>query len=42
MFASTAGSIHAHLTVAFATLVISRHLCQATGLSARRIALSTT
>lgn len=37
MFASTAGSIHAHLTVVFAALAISRHLYQMTGVSIRRI-----
>lgn len=38
MFASTEDSIHAHLTVVFAALAISRHLHTATGVSIRRIA----
>lgn len=37
MFASTAESIHAHLTVVFAALAISRHLYATTGISVRRI-----
>lgn len=37
MFASTEDSIHAHLTVVFAALAISRHLHTATGVSVRRI-----
>ena len=37
MFASTEDSIHAHLTVVFAALAISRHLHAATGVSIRRI-----
>lgn len=37
MFASTAESIHAHLTVVFAALAISRHLYATTGTSIRRI-----
>nr|WP_206694433.1 IS1634 family transposase [Microbacterium lacticum] len=37
MFASTEDSIHAHLTVVFAALAISRHLHTATGVTIRRI-----
>lgn len=37
MFASTEDSIHAHLTVVFAALAISRHLHTTTGVSIRRI-----
>lgn len=37
MFASTADSIHAHLTVVFAALAITRHLHKTTGVSIRRI-----
>lgn len=37
MFASTADSIHAHLTVVFAALAISRHLYTTTGYTIRRI-----
>jgi len=37
MFASTEDSIHAHLTVVFAALAISRHLHAATAVSTRRI-----
>ncbi|QTV79991.1 hypothetical protein [Microbacterium sp. NIBRBAC000506063] len=37
MFASTADSIHAHLTVVFCALAISRHLHKTTGFTARRI-----
>lgn len=37
MFASTAGSIHVHLTIVFAALAISRHLHTTTGVSIRRI-----
>jgi len=37
MFASTAESIHAHLTVVFAALAISRHLYATTGVSVRHI-----
>ena len=37
MFASTADSIHAHLTVVFCALAISRHLYKTTGVTVRRI-----
>ncbi len=37
MFASTEDSIHAHLTVVFAALAITRHLHKATGYTIRRI-----
>ncbi len=37
MFASTGDSIHAHLTVVFAALAISRHLHKTTGVSIRII-----
>jgi len=37
MFASTEDSIHAHLTVVFAALAITRHLHKTTGYSIRRI-----
>ena len=37
MFASTADSIHAHLTVVFTALAISRHLYKTTGVTVRRI-----
>ena len=37
MFASTADSIHAHLSVVFCALAISRHLYKTTGYTIRRI-----
>lgn len=37
MFASTADSIHAHLTVVFCALAISRHLYKTTGVTVGRI-----
>ena len=37
MFHHQADSIHAHLTIVFAALAISRHLQEATGLSIRRV-----
>ncbi|MBF9337787.1 IS1634 family transposase, partial [Microbacterium lacticum] len=37
MFASTADSIHAHLTVVFTALAISRHFYKTTGVTVRRI-----
>ncbi len=37
VFASTAESINAHLTVVFAALAVSWHLYKATGVSVRRI-----
>lgn len=37
MFASTADSIHAHLTVVFCALAISRHLSKTTSVTVRRI-----
>ncbi|WP_346728343.1 IS1634 family transposase [Microbacterium lacticum] len=37
MFASTEDSIHAHLTVVFTALAISRHLYKTTGFTVRRI-----
>lgn len=37
MFTSTAESIHAHLTIVFTALAISRHLYATTGVNIRRI-----